>query len=167
VYLDLLCGLMENFVQHGFKRLVLLNGHGGNDVPARQVIFEIRQRNRHKNDLLLLAATYWNLGGRPYELDPSLFQHQMGHACEWETSMILRIAPHLVADFSKLQPVEPGGAFEPAARGWVTQDRTVAGHIGHPHLATPQKGELLLGAFSDGVVNLLQRVIDWDGKPWA
>src|ERR1044071_103622 len=26
-YLDLLGGLLENFIHHGFKRLVLLNGH--------------------------------------------------------------------------------------------------------------------------------------------
>src|SRR6476646_8868820 len=35
-YLDLLCGLLENFIQHGFRRLVFVNGHGGNDVPGKQ-----------------------------------------------------------------------------------------------------------------------------------
>src|SRR5690349_16090837 len=30
-YLDILNGLADNFVQHGFQRLVFLNGHGGND----------------------------------------------------------------------------------------------------------------------------------------
>ncbi len=28
VYLDLLVGLMENLIAHGFKRILLLNGHG-------------------------------------------------------------------------------------------------------------------------------------------
>src|SRR5690349_3446211 len=37
-YLDLLGGFIDNFVQHGFKRLVFINGHGGNDVPGRQAI---------------------------------------------------------------------------------------------------------------------------------
>jgi creatinine amidohydrolase len=166
-YLDLLCGLMDNVLHHGFKRVVLLNGHGGNDVPARQAIFEVRQRNRRRNDLLLLAATYWNLGGRPYEMEPGIFQRQMGHACEWETSMMLRIAPQLVGEFSRLEPVEPGGVFEPASRGWVTQDRSTPGHIGHPHLASAAKGEVLLRVFSDDVTSILQRVVDWDGKPWA
>src|SRR5438094_6227568 len=62
VYLDLLTGLLENFIQHGFKRLVLVNGHGGNDVPGKQVVFEVRQRHRQRADLLLLFATYWSLG---------------------------------------------------------------------------------------------------------
>src|SRR3954451_1464463 len=29
LYLDLLQGLADNFIQHGFRRLVFLNGHGG------------------------------------------------------------------------------------------------------------------------------------------
>ena len=44
-YLDLLNGLAENFVRHGFRRLVFVNGHGGNDVPGRQAVFELRQRH--------------------------------------------------------------------------------------------------------------------------
>ncbi|MGH7955900.1 MAG: creatininase family protein, partial [Opitutaceae bacterium] len=51
-YLDLLYGLADNFVQHGFRRLVFVNGHGGNDVPGRQAVFELRQRHRQRDDLL-------------------------------------------------------------------------------------------------------------------
>src|SRR5215469_5961163 len=36
VYLDLLIDMMENLLCHGFHRIVLLNGHGGNIVPAQQ-----------------------------------------------------------------------------------------------------------------------------------
>ncbi|MGH7947436.1 MAG: creatininase family protein, partial [Opitutaceae bacterium] len=57
-YLDLLYGLADNFVQHGFRRLVFVNGHGGNDVPGRQAVFELRQRHRQRDDLLFLMATY-------------------------------------------------------------------------------------------------------------
>src|SRR4051812_34456112 len=36
VYLDLLNGLLDNFVTHGFKRLVLVDGPGGHDGPRQQ-----------------------------------------------------------------------------------------------------------------------------------
>src|SRR5215213_2522243 len=85
-YLDLLGDLLENVLVHGFRRVLLLNGHGGNIVPMQQAIFEARQRHRARTDLLLLAATYWPLGSRPDEVDPHFQQAQMGHACEWETS---------------------------------------------------------------------------------
>jgi creatinine amidohydrolase len=166
VYLDLLAGLVENLLRHGFRRFVFLNGHGGNDVPARQVVFELRQRHRERNDLLLLAATYWSLGARPAESIPGLHQHEMGHACEWETSMILRLSPQWVGDHRQASPVEQGTAFAPAARGWVTRERTTPGHIGWPALATAEKGEQLFQLFSADVVRLLREVARWDGHSW-
>jgi creatinine amidohydrolase len=114
----------------------------------------------------LLFATYWHLGSKPKEQDRSLVQSQMGHACEWETSMMLRIAPHLVAGVDYLRPVEFGNAFEPAVRGWITKDRTEPGHIGYPNLATAEKGERLFRVFTEDVVALLDRVLRWDGKSW-
>src|SRR5690348_16263395 len=117
----MLGSLLENFVSYGFKRLVLINGHGGNDVPGRQAVFEVRQRHRQRTDLLLLMATYWLLGGKPHEVDKNIKQQRMGHACELETSMMLRIAPHLVGNLSRVEPVEFGVPFEPATRGWITK----------------------------------------------
>lgn len=165
-YLDLLSDLAENFLAHGFRRLVFVNGHGGNDVPGRQAVFELRQRHRDRSDLLFLLATYWSLGSKPWETNPSLHQREMGHACEWETSMILRIAPHLVGDYASAAPVEFGTPFTPAARGWITKDRTTPGHIGAPHLASPEKGEHLLSVFATDLVALLERVLHWDGHSW-
>ncbi len=52
---------------------------------------------------------------------PSIRQTQMGHACEWETSMILRLAPELVANHAA-EPVELRGPLQPAHRGWITKD---------------------------------------------
>lgn len=166
VYIDLLNGLLENFISHGFKRLVFINGHGGNDVPGKQSVFETRQNHRPRTDLLLLFATYWNLGAEPWKRDPSIQQRVMGHACEWETSMILRIRPELVIDHTKTSDVPFGNAFEPATRGWIMPDRSEPGHVGDPRSATAEKGEVLFSCFTDEVVKLLERVIAWDGRSW-
>ena len=166
-YLDLLCGLMDNFIQHGFQRLMFLNGHGGNDVPGQQAVFELRQRHRNRSDLLLLMTTYWQLGSKPSEANAGLQQRQMGHACEWETSMMLRLAPHSVGPLHALEEVPPGRGFEPAVRGWITRERTGPGHIGNPRLATPEKGETLFQIFSDDAVAMVERMIRWDGKGWS
>ncbi len=165
-YLNLLCELLENFIHHGFKRLVLINGHGGNIVPGAQAVYEVRQRHRQRKDLLLLSATYWTLGAKPHEARADFKQQRMGHACEWETSMMLRLAPQLVGKFAEAAPVEFGNAFEPATRGWVTQDRSAAGHIGYPAAASAEKGEVLFELFAQDVVRFLERVIAWDGQSW-
>lgn len=173
VYLDLLCNLVENFIAHGFRRILIINGHGGNDVPARQAIFEVRQRYRDRKDLLLLAATYWHLadprseqlGDRTSAL-ADLQQNEMGHACEWETSMILRLAPELVDNHQNVAEVEFGNPFLPASRAWTMPDRSEPGHIGIPAAATAEKGEQLLQLFADSVAALIRRVSRWDGESW-
>jgi creatinine amidohydrolase len=166
LYLDLLNELMENLLFHGFKRLMFINGHGGNVTPGKQAVFEIRQRHRDRSELLLLYATYWELGN-PFAGREDFHQRQMGHACECETSMMLRLAPHLVVgDVKNVKPVEFGFAFEPAYRGWTTKDRTVPGHIGYPNHASVEKGEHLFATYAAGLVTMVERMIAWDGVGW-
>ena len=90
----------------------------------------------------------------------------MGHACEWETSMILGLAPHLVGDLEAVEPVPFGNPFEPGSRGWITRERSAPGHIGDPREATAEKGEILFRLFSGDVAAFLERVIAWDGRSW-
>jgi creatinine amidohydrolase len=166
-YLDLLRDMAENFLHHGFRRIVFVNGHGGNIVPVQQATFELRQKYRTRADLLLLSTTYWTCGAQPNATIPGLHQTQMGHACEWETSMILRLDPKLIiGDVSTIADVPFGSSFEPAHRAWVMTDRSAPGHIGSPQYASAAKGEALFRCFADALTALLNRVVGWDGKAW-
>jgi creatinine amidohydrolase len=166
VYLDTLIDLAECFLRHGFTRIVYVNGHGGNSVPMQQATFELRQELRDRRDLLLVSATYWGLGGKPWEAEPALQQREMGHACEWETSMMLRIRPELVSDPASTTDVPFGTGFGPAYRAWTMPDRSEPGHVGDPRSATAEKGEALFRVFAADVTSFLERVIAWDGKAW-
>ncbi|HBB75474.1 MAG TPA: creatininase [Planctomycetaceae bacterium] len=169
-YLDLVNDLFENLLGHGFRRILFLNGHGGNITPAKQATFEVRQRHRARTDLLLLFASYWDFA-HPERDRSDLAQSAVGHACEWETSMMLAIRPELVKPFERLEPRDVGYSFEPAYRGWITQERRpnggdAPGHLGAPALASAEKGEFLLGCYADGVEAFLRRVVAWDGRSW-
>jgi len=159
-YLDVLKDMVENFLVHGFRRIVLVNGHGGNIVPASQAMFEVRQKYRERRDLALLSTTYWTLGAKPQQVDKSLVQDRMGHACEWETSMMLRIRPELVGDYKAAKEVPQADPYEPANRGWITKDRSEVGHIGQPAHATAEKGELLFSLFADDVARYLEGLVN-------
>lgn len=166
LYLDLLRDMIENFLFHGFRRIVLVNGHGGNIVPGQQVVFELRQKYRDRKDLLLISSTYWSFGGDPRTLEPSIEQTQMGHACEWETSMMLKIRPDLVKNLEATSAVEFGNGFEPAHRGWTMPDRSAPGHIGDPRYATAEKGEAIFSTFTADLITFIRRVLAWDGHSW-
>ncbi len=165
LYLDLLVNEVECLLEHGFKRLVLLNGHGGNIVPGSQAVFELRQKNRKRSDLLFLSTTYWETA-KPREQRDDLVQPRMGHACEWETSMMLAIRPELVGDYRSAPEQSQGTAFPKASRGWTMKDRTQLGHIGAPSAASADKGLALLECFTKGVVDFLNEVCQWDGESW-
>lgn len=160
-YMDLLNRLLDNAIRHGFRRIVFLNGHGGNDTPGRQAVFETRQRYRSRNDLLLLMTTYWD-HCKPWESRSDLVQRSMGHACEWETSMIQAVAPNLVGPISHLIDVPAGYEFEPAYRGWTTDDRSSLGHIGTPRHASAEKGHHLLECYAETVAAFLRKVVAWE-----
>ncbi|MBY0456691.1 MAG: creatininase family protein [Gemmataceae bacterium] len=165
VYLDLLKDLATCFLRHGFTRLVFVNGHGGNVTPYQQALFELKQEYRDRRDLLLLGLTYWDAVSNSADAIPGLVQNRMGHACEWETSMVLRLRPELVTGDVKGVPEVPHGReFAPGYRAWVMPDRSEPGHVGTPSAASAEKGESLFALFAAGVVNYLERVVNWDGS---
>ena len=165
LYIEMLKGLAENFLVHGFRRIVFVNGHGGNTVPSQQAMFELRQVRR-KDSLLLLALTYWD-SARPTDTISGLSQQQMGHACEWETSMMLALRPELVApNFARVATVAEGVGAGNGYRGWVMSDRSIPGHIGEPAKASAEKGEALFECFARGVGQFLERALAWDGSSW-
>ena len=80
--------------------------------------------------------------------------------------MIQAIHPEIVGPTDALEDVPVAFGFEPAYRGWITDDRTRAGHMGKPRYASPEKGEHLLNAYANGISDFLLKVADWDGHSW-
>ncbi|MDA0660596.1 MAG: creatininase family protein [Planctomycetota bacterium] len=165
-YLNMLHDMAENFLRHRFRRIVFVNGHGGNTIPSQQAMFELRQKHRAESDLLLTAVTYWE-SCDPHATVKGLDQSEMGHACEWETSMMLELRPELVSpDYRSVAEVPFGRGGKPGYRGWTTPDRSRAGHIGNPAVASKEKGDALFSAFAVGVADYLERAVNWNGDTW-
>lgn len=158
-FLDLVRGIVRSVVRNGFKKILLLNGHGGNMTALNALVGDICT----EFSLPIALATYWI---PPQKEFAEILDEQMtvAHACEAETSMLLALRPDLV-DMSGLDHIDP-------PREWAGGDSSVyvwqsvsdwspSGVAGMPKAASAEKGERLLAAAAEALAARLR-----DGGIW-
>lgn len=157
----------KSLVAHGFKRMLIVNGHGSNtpfvDIIARLTVVE--------TGALAAAVNYWNAPG-VHDVAESLRESDktggMNHACEFETSIYLALRPDLV-DMSKAvrelghaptknywTDLVGGDGPLVMMEHWSALSRS--GVMGDPTKATAEKGEKLLAAAAKGLVELIREI---------
>jgi creatinine amidohydrolase len=150
------CGLLRcvcrSLQRQGFERVLLLNGHGGNEAALQVVVEHLTA----ELGLVLATATYWQVAAEPFR---AILERQTGvrHACEAETSMVLALRPELV-DHARFEEARSlGGEAGPSgAYRWQSfAERTASGALGDPTAASAEKGERLLQAAAGAVAELL------------
>jgi creatinine amidohydrolase len=150
----------------GFKKLLLLNSHGGQvsvmDIVARDV--------RSAHDIIVYHTSWYNLPlGQAVMGQFSADEHRFGiHAGDIETSMMLALAPERV-DMAQAQHFHSSSQDRAAAYpilgngtsaklGWQMQDYNAQGAAGHAAAATADKGHALLNAAGLQLAKLLQEI---------
>ena len=153
----LLRNLCRSIRHHGFRRIFLLNGHGGNIAALNVICSELV---RELEGLRVVSGTYWTLPEVAEKFAEILeVQQNVRHAGEAETSMMLALEPELVdqsilnqADGTPEIPFYGSGVSR-----WVSfKEVSANGVIGSPSVATAAKGELLLEVASEGIAGVLQ-----------
>jgi creatinine amidohydrolase len=145
----------RSILRDGFRRILILNGHGGNIAALTVIAGELATELQAP----IATATYWTLPetaeayGRILER-----QSNVRHACEAETSMLLCLKPELV-DREALAHVEAPVDLPPRGGGpyvWRSfADMTKSGVLGVPGAATAEKGERLLDAAAATLANAM------------
>jgi creatinine amidohydrolase len=159
-------GVCRSVLRHGFKRVVLLNAHGGNENALRTITDELTP----KLGVPIVQFTYWYAAAvaiaRILETQSALM-----HACEAETSMMLAVRPELVA-MDRVGMAKSNSAAEviDVVGGGVYRWRTIAarsssGVIGNPEAATAEKGERLFEAIATALAEKLCNKDLWE-LPW-
>ncbi|MBI4531327.1 MAG: creatininase family protein [Candidatus Latescibacteria bacterium] len=129
IFCEYVFDVCHSLKRAGLKNVLILNGHGGNVWPLMRRIDEYRE----KLGINLWFQSYWDV------YDPKFVQSVMekgglpGHACEFETSTMLVLAP---------ERVHTEAIDHPAAA-----------------VATREKGEQLIEPAIAGVVEVLRRMI--------
>jgi creatinine amidohydrolase len=137
-HVTLLCDLLTPLLEDGYQRLLVLNGHGGNIDTMQMALRRLQPRWRER---ALAAASYWDLAAAELAALAEGPRKNMGHACEFETSMMLALRPDLVRrDLIADDPPRD----DPELRGlYLAEDmrqRTDHGCVGYPERATAEKG---------------------------
>jgi creatinine amidohydrolase len=155
----LLC-LLRSLDRHGFKRVLIVNGHGGNIAAlaaflpdfAREVSLSVR---------VITAYEPARQAIKPILED----QDGVHHACEVETSMMMVVAPDTVRRDKLAEAHGPArSAMGPPEVGRYRsfRDITSSGVIGNARRASAQKGEKLITAISGAIVAVLRNPATWD-----
>jgi creatinine amidohydrolase len=170
-YRRALVDLIESLIGGGFRRIVLLNAHGGNSLPGRSATYEVQMRHRDDRALWLVFATWFDLAAPQIAQVSGLTQDHVTHACELETSLILHLRPELV-DLSAARGAAvsfESHFYRPdsSRRSRVSVVRpfdhvSIDGAYGHPERATAEKGEALIAAVVEQVVACVQEVAGWE-----
>lgn len=157
--------ICESVLQAGFRRIFILNGHGGN---VDTMHLALRRLDVRYPEAVLAGASYWDLAAPQIATIIEGHRKGVGHACEVETSMMLFLRPHLVCRERLVD-----GFNEPlAALQGVTIARSAAewgkeGVLGYPSRASAEKGERLVASVVARVVEVvraLRRTLP-DGAP--
>lgn len=141
-FLAVLGDLLASAAVTGFRRIVLFNGHGGNDDLIRQAARDAVL----EHPVAVGAASYWTLGGeRLAELAAGAgIGHVPGHAGAFEAALTLALG----AAHSAEPPSEPAGPVRELSRGFAAEHGWIArmGGVTDPvSPATREAGERLLG----------------------
>jgi creatinine amidohydrolase len=156
-HVTMLCDLLVPLIEDGYQRLMILNGHGGNIDTMHMALRRFQTRFPQRQ---VTAASYWDIAEKELAALAEGPRKSMGHACEFETSMVLALRPELVRrEEIKDDPPPP----EPVLRGlYLSEDmkqRTKRGAVGYPELATPEKGRKFLQAAIDRTMEVVQALL--------
>jgi len=145
-----LADLVESLEAQEIPKLVLLNGHGGNEF--RGMIRELQART----DVFLCLLSWYTV------LDPREFFREPGdHGGEMETSLMLHLHPELVLPLGEAGPgtarpfrvaaLKEGWAWAP--RNWIQV--TADTGVGDPAGATQELGKAFFRAVTQRIAGFL------------
>src|SRR5438067_3589969 len=158
--LHILTDLVDSLERQGVRKLVLLNGHGGNELKP------LTRELHHRTKVFLCLCDWFRMAADVY---PKIFDKVGEHADEVETSLGLAYFPELMrpelADAGAAQPTKLDGVN----RGWISITRpwhlvTTNTGLGDPRAASADKGrrlmDVLVERLGDFLVELASTPMD-------
>lgn len=159
------CEIGASVARAGFKKLLMLNGHGGQVATAQIVARELRIRHR-----MLVVSCLWPQLGLPEGILPADELRFGIHAGALETALVQAIRPELVRG-DRIARFEPTtreraarapilGSLGASGFGWMAQDLHPSGAAGDAGLARAELGRRVLDHVADRLLELVRELRD-------
>lgn len=156
----------ESVYRSGFRKFLIVNGHGGQPQVLEMAARELRLRH---GDFIVIPQHTWRLphvaGRYLSEQERQLAMHA-GHA---ETAIVMALAPdtvHMERAVANYPPVFPSTLLSPDGRpacAWSARDFGPSGVIGDPLPATREQGEAILDSLA---ASWAQAITELHGLSW-
>ncbi|MBI1928434.1 creatininase family protein [Candidatus Poribacteria bacterium] len=149
-HLLLMMDIVACMVGHGFKKILILNSHGGNGANISVLLQRLMERYGDEG-VEFYSRWAWASGDK-LDAIRELGGAGSGHAGETETSMIMAMRPDLVRTERLDADGEREGMRVPGLASYHRFDqRTRHGGVGDPRPASAEKGERMLDASADEI----------------
>jgi creatinine amidohydrolase len=152
--------LCASAARHGFTRQLVVNGHGGNSALLAAAVQDVPMHGSR-----VATVDYWTLAadvaGQIRESPPG----GMGHACEFETSLMLYLRPESVRTDAIQREIVATRfgreSFDLLRKGilsarWRTDDLSRSGVMGAPDVASAEKGQRFFEACAEGLAAIIE-----------
>ena len=131
--------IIDSLVVNNLKKIVIMNGHGGND-------FKPFLRDLMPTDIFISYIDWWKVPADEYN---NIFEFPDDHSGEMETSIMLHLKPETVEMEFAADGKFRKSQFEAINNGWVTIARdwkklTDSSGVGYPLKADAVKGKKFL-----------------------
>lgn len=149
---SIMIDLLESAYEHGFRRILLLNGHGGNTAAIQTALAEALNE---LHGLEVRLGNWWQIPEAKVILDEAFPESTPGHADAGETSVVMAIRPEVVRlDRAAHSPDAPRPSF---LTRYVFLEHFPHGVIGaDPRQASALVGEQVLQAAVELYAGLLE-----------
>ena len=162
----------ESVYRAGFRKLLIVNGHGGQPQVMEMAARELRLRH---GDFIVIPSFTWkmpNVAGQFLsETEKKLAMHA-GHA---ETAIVLALAPetvHMDKAVANYPPPFPSTLLSTDGRpacAWSARDFGPSGIIGDPTKATAEQGQLILESLASSWAKAIEELhqLQWAPRSQA
>jgi creatinine amidohydrolase len=165
----------ESVYRMGFRKLLIVNGHGGQPQVMEMAARELRLRH---GDYVVLPHSTWrvpNVAGQFMTDREKRLSMHAGHA---ETAILMALAPHTVhmehavANYPPEFPSKVLSGDGRPACAWTARDFGTSGVIGDPLPATPEQGHAILASLAQSWAQGIQDLfamhwIERDAQTWG